>query len=77
VIVVVNVNSAIWSYKKQKNMKLYEPLRGKVFLPKAAEPALRELIDLHHLENVEIYSGKPPENALSIGGGVYIVPSTQ
>jgi len=75
VFTVMDVNSTIWSYKKKRNMRLSEPLKEKVLIPRTLEPVLRELIDLHGLVNVELYDVKPPENAVSIGGAVYIIPS--
>jgi valyl-tRNA synthetase len=69
---IVEANSAIWSYKKKRNMRLSEPLKTKVFLPSILEEALKEIVDLHKLETVEFYDDVPPENAVSIGGGVYV-----
>jgi valyl-tRNA synthetase len=69
---IVEANSAIWSYKKKRNMRLSEPLKTKVFLPSILEEALKEIVDLHKLETVEFYDDAPPENAVSIGGGVYV-----
>ncbi|WP_042667752.1 valine--tRNA ligase [Desulfurococcus amylolyticus] len=70
---VVNVNSAIWSYKKRNNMKLSEPLRGKVYLPKDLEEVAEELRDLHKLEEIEFYE-EAPSNTIDVGGGVYLSP---
>ncbi|WP_276813517.1 valine--tRNA ligase [Desulfurococcus amylolyticus] len=70
---VVNVNSAIWSYKKRNNMKLSEPLRGKVYLPKGLEEVAEELRDLHKLEEIEFYE-EAPSNTIDVGGGVYLSP---
>ncbi|MEL9908681.1 MAG: valine--tRNA ligase [Desulfurococcus sp.] len=70
---VANVNSAIWSYKKRNNMKLSDPLRGKVYLPKGLEEVAEELRDLHKLEEIEFYEEAPP-NTIDIGGGVYLPP---
>jgi len=71
-LMVMDVNSAIWSYKKKRNMKFSEPIQEKVYLPVKLENVLKEIVDLHHLLNVEFYEDKPPENALHIGGSVYI-----
>ncbi|MEM4579242.1 MAG: hypothetical protein QXF92_02720, partial [Thermosphaera sp.] len=67
---------AIWSYKKKNNIRFSEPLRDKVYLPSLLEEALKEIVDLHKLETVEFYEESPPEDAVSIGGGVYISPFT-
>lgn len=70
---VVNVNSAIWSYKKKNNMKLSDPLKGKVYLPKGLEEVAEELRDLHKFEEIEFYE-EAPSNTIDIGGGVYLSP---
>jgi len=69
---VVEVNHAIWRYKKSRGMKLSQPLDVKVYLPATIAPALEELVDLHGLVNVEIYEERPPEKAIDIGGGVFV-----
>jgi len=69
---VIEVNHAIWKYKKENGLKLSQPLEVKVYLPISIKPALEELVDLHGLKNVDFYEEKPPENTIDIGGGVYI-----
>ncbi len=71
-LIVAEVNSAIWGYKKRKNIRFSESLKDRVYLPHAVEPVLKELVDLHHLENIEFYEDKPPENTIHVGGPVYI-----
>ncbi len=71
---VIEVNHAIWKYKKERGMKLSQPIERKVFLPIIVKPAHEELVDLHGLANTEYYEDKPPENTVEIGGGVYISP---
>ncbi|ADV65367.1 valine--tRNA ligase [Desulfurococcus mucosus] len=68
---VMNADSAIWGYKKKKGLKLSDPLKTTVYLPRALEGVLEELKDLHRLENTVLYD-EPPSNAVDIGGGVYI-----
>ncbi len=57
-LVVQEINSAIWSYKKKHNIKFKEPLKIKVYLPLEAEKSLKELVELHKLENIEFYDEK-------------------
>ncbi len=71
--IVVKINSAIWSYKKKRNIRFSEPLKTKIYIPSSAEPVLKELADLHHLENVEFYEEKPLDNTVNIGGPVYVL----
>ncbi|MCI4462166.1 MAG: valine--tRNA ligase [Thermogladius sp.] len=68
---VVNIDSAIWGYKKKNNMRLTDPLKRKVYLPKSVSGVLQELASLHRLEDVELYEN-PPSNAVEIGAGVFI-----
>ncbi len=69
---VVEVNSAIWSYKKKHNIRFKEPLQGKLYIPSDLESVLKELTDLHKLENVELYTGEPPSGE-DIGAGLILV----
>ncbi len=57
-LVVQEINSAIWSYKKKHNIKFKDPLKIKVYLPLEAEKTLKELVELHKLENIEFYDEK-------------------
>ncbi|WP_440058924.1 valine--tRNA ligase [Thermogladius sp. 4427co] len=68
----VEVDSAIWGFKKKKGMKLSDPVKSKVYLPAEVGSVLEELRDLHKLEDVELYT-TPPTGAVNIGGPVYIV----
>jgi valyl-tRNA synthetase len=68
---VVNIDSAIWGYKKKNNMRLTDPLRRRVYLPWSVSGVLQELASLHRLEYVELYEN-PPSNAVEIGAGVFI-----
>ena len=71
----MELNSAIWTYKRKKGMKLSDKLSEKLYLPALFEESLKEIVDLHKLENVEFYYGEPPANAENIGGGVYVEKS--
>ncbi|MEM4101370.1 MAG: valine--tRNA ligase, partial [Desulfurococcaceae archaeon] len=69
---VQDVNHAIWKYKKNSGMRLNEPLKRRIYLPADLALVKEELVDLHHLESIEFYSVKPPENTVDIGYGVYV-----
>ncbi len=69
---VAEANSAIWSYKKKKNIKFKEPIKAKVYLPARLEPVKEELIDLHKLVDVVVYSGEKP-SGVDIGADIVIV----
>ncbi|MEM4663530.1 MAG: valine--tRNA ligase [Desulfurococcaceae archaeon] len=69
---VQDVNHAIWKYKKNSGMRLNEPLKKRIYLPTDLALVKEELVDLHHLESIEFYSVKPPENTVDIGYGVYV-----
>lgn len=69
---VVSVNSAIWSYKKKHNIKFREPLSGKLYVPEYLAPILDEIIDLHRLEKIEFYRGRPPSGE-ELGAGLVLI----
>jgi len=70
--ITINANHAIWKYKKQRGLKLSDPLVNRLYLPLTLSPVLDELTDLHNLRNVKVYEQKPPEGAIDIGGGIYV-----
>ncbi|MEM1864538.1 MAG: valine--tRNA ligase, partial [Desulfurococcaceae archaeon] len=69
---VQKANSAIWTYKKRSGMKLSQPLKALVFIPRDLQSVVQELIDLHRLEKVELYDVKPSGGVIDIGGGIYL-----
>ena len=71
---LVEVNSAIWSYKKKNNIRFKEPLPGKVLLPEKIRPLEKDLVKLHHITNYAYYKeGEKPENAVEIGAEIYLM----
>ncbi len=67
---LMQVNSAVWKYKKSKNMKLSEPLHAVLYIPEEATPILEDLKTLHKVSRVEL--GKPESYDEDLGNGVYI-----
>ncbi len=68
---LVEANTAIWSYKKKSGMRLRDPL-PRILLPEEMSVIAEELRDLHRIEAVETYSGEKPAGR-DIGAGI-IVP---
>ncbi len=69
---VMEANSAIWSFKKKRNIKFKEPLEYRIYLPEKLKPIKEELVDLHKLVDIEFYSMEKPVG-LEIGAGIVIV----
>jgi valyl-tRNA synthetase len=58
---VMAVNSAVWGWKKRRNLKLSEYVRDHIlYVDKSLEPYLDELKDLHR---IEVRTGEPPAAA--------------
>ncbi len=70
---VVEVNSLIWTYKKNKRLKLSEPLDATVYVPRGLEGAINEIKDLHKIRDVRVYDKEKPEGE-ELGLGVIVVP---
>uniref|UniRef100_A0A7C2VDL1 Valine--tRNA ligase n=1 Tax=Ignisphaera aggregans TaxID=334771 RepID=A0A7C2VDL1_9CREN len=54
---VIEINSAIWRYKKQNNMKLSEPLNAVLYIASDVAVAAKDLQYLHKIRDVAI--GRP------------------
>ncbi len=69
------INSAIWTYKKNRGIRFKDPLPGKLLIPIEAEGLLGEIIDLHHVSSYKFYTGIEdiPGDAVEIGDRIYIV----
>ncbi|MEM4564909.1 MAG: class I tRNA ligase family protein, partial [Desulfurococcaceae archaeon] len=70
---LVEVNSAIWSYKKQRGIKFSESLKGVVLFSKSIEPLIDELIVLHNIERFREYVGEPPDGCIKLSNEVCVV----
>jgi len=69
---VMKVNNAIWSFKKQRGIRLSEPLKGRVYITIGRlSPYLKDLGSLHKVEFV--VTDRMPEGAQVIEDGLYLV----
>ncbi len=74
---IIRVNKAVWAYKKEKGLKLVQPVKDAVFLiPVEAEPAIPDLEKMHKAR-FSVYRGEPPEGAREVLEGVYVVEHAQ
>ena len=69
---IIDINSAVWTYKKTRGLKLSEPLKGTVLVEGGLAPYLRDLESLHKAR-FETFEGSPPASAKPIGAGVYLL----
>lgn len=70
---IIEVNKAVWGVKREKGLKLSQPLEGVVvYVPHYIEGALKDLASMHKAE-IRTYMGQPPENAKRAGNGVYVI----
>jgi len=73
--VIRRVNNAIWSFKKQRGIRLSEPLKGRVYITIGRlSPYLKDLGSLHKVEFV--VTDRMPEGAQVIEDGLYLVSET-
>ena len=68
---IMEVNSAVWSYKKSLGMRLSDPLNQIIYVHLSIQGALKDLKALHKAE-FKVYEDRPPEGAREIGPGVYV-----
>jgi len=70
---LIQVNSAVWKYKKENNISFSEPLEGVLYLPNEYEAISEDLKTLHRIRKIAF--GKPPENMkqVTLAEGIYLV----
>ena len=69
--IVMKVNSGIWTYKKSRNMRLWEPLNAILYLPKELEPFATDLKHLHKVADVRV-GEKAPDGAIELARECYL-----
>ena len=69
----MEVNSAIWGFKKRENMSFAQPIEGVVYIPKELAPLAEDIKELHRIREIRL--GKPEKEALKIGSEVFLVTS--
>ncbi len=70
---IMEANKAVWAYKKEKGLKLVQPLTGAVILvPEAIEPAIRDLASMHKAV-FRAYTDAPPEGARRLTENIYVL----
>ena len=67
---VVEVNSAIWKWKKERGMRLSEPIKGTLYLPEELAGVADDVRYLHNVERVAI--GVPESWDYELGRGIYL-----
>jgi valyl-tRNA synthetase len=67
---VVEVNSAIWKWKKERGVRLSEPVRGTLYLPEELAGVVDDVRYLHNVERVA--TGVPQSWDYELGHGVYL-----
>jgi len=66
----IEVNSAVWKYKKQHNLSLGAELNARLYLPEELKPLANDIADLHRVKEVSF--GKPSGSAEKIGENIYL-----
>lgn len=67
----MRVNSLIWKYKKENNIKFSQNLNAVIYVNEDLEPIAKEVRDLHRVSEV---TSKPPEpRAIHVGDNIYIM----
>lgn len=70
---VIELNKAIWGYKRERGLKLSQPIEDAVvYAPKELESVLPDIIAMHKVK-VEVYDSEPPAGAKPVGDGFYIL----
>ncbi|MCX8184979.1 MAG: valine--tRNA ligase [Sulfolobales archaeon] len=67
---VVEVNSAIWKWKKERGMRLGEKIDGVLYISEELRDVLEDIKYFHNIRDVAV--GKPESWDFDLGGGVYL-----
>ncbi|MEM1594557.1 MAG: valine--tRNA ligase [Ignisphaera sp.] len=67
---VMNINSAIWKYKKESNIRFSEELKATLYIPKELEIFAKEIRNLHKVSKVEF--GTPEKPFIELGYGAFL-----
>lgn len=69
---LVEINHAVWKYKKERGMRLSEPLKASLYVDReGVEEIAEEIADLHKIQ--KIVRGKPAASSEEISPGIWIV----
>ena len=66
---IMDLNSRIWTFKKNRGMKLSDPLVGVLYIPKDLEPFAKDIKELHKISDIRI--GITPKKGQDLGQGIY------
>ncbi|NPA04701.1 MAG: valine--tRNA ligase [Crenarchaeota archaeon] len=69
---VMELNSAVWGFKKKNNIRLSQPLPGTLAVSEKLKPFARELEDMHHTRVVVV--GSRPEGAIELTDSAWLIP---
>lgn len=61
---LVRINSAVWKYKKENNIRFSQPLEGTLYIPEEASAIKEDIATLHKVK--EVIAGKPREGERNI-----------
>ncbi len=70
---LVNVNSAVWKYKKENNISFAEPLEGVLYIPHEYVEIADDVKELHKV--TAVVTGVPEDmtSAIKLAEGIYLV----
>ncbi|MFN3268234.1 MAG: class I tRNA ligase family protein, partial [Zestosphaera sp.] len=70
---LITANSAIWKYKKEKNISFTEPLEGTLYLSEEYKAIAHDIKDLHKIKSVFIGAPTDVASAVKLAEGIFLV----
>ncbi|MCD6340573.1 MAG: hypothetical protein J7L51_01295, partial [Desulfurococcales archaeon] len=67
---LIKVNSAVWKYKKENNMKLSDELPAVLYIPAEGGAIAEDIKALHKVSKV--IAGTPDEWDVALADGIYL-----
>jgi valyl-tRNA synthetase len=70
---LITANSAIWKYKKERNISFAEPLDGTLYLSEEYKAIAHDIKDLHKIKSVVVGAPADVSSAVKLADGVFLV----
>ncbi|WP_350309066.1 valine--tRNA ligase [Ignisphaera cupida] len=68
--IVMNLNSSIWKFKKDRNIRFSEELKATLYLPKELQVFSKDIKNLHKITKIEF--GVPEEPYINLGNNCFL-----
>ena len=69
---LARINSAVWKYKKENNIRFSQPLQGTLYIPESATPIAEDIAKLHKVQKVVAGEPDTTEEVIKLDEGIFL-----